>query len=74
MTAPESDVKGVFLSRYEMEPAELMTSGGNIWLNTPEVPMEASGTSGFKAAISGVPSLGMLDGWWIEGGHRLVDR
>ena len=40
---------------------------GDIWLNTPRPPMEASGTSGMKAAINGVPSLSILDGWWIEG-------
>jgi starch phosphorylase len=45
----------------------MMTSGVDLWLNTPEPPMEASGTSGMKAALNGVPSLSMLDGWWIEG-------
>ena len=44
-----------------------MTSGVDLWLNTPLPPMEASGTSGMKAAINGVPSLSILDGWWIEG-------
>ena len=44
-----------------------MTSGVDLWLNTPMPPMEASGTSGMKAAINGVPSLSILDGWWIEG-------
>ncbi|NQV25629.1 MAG: alpha-glucan family phosphorylase, partial [Rhodopirellula sp.] len=38
-----------------------------IWLNTPQPPLEASGTSGMKAALNGVPSLSILDGWWIEG-------
>lgn len=44
-----------------------MTSGVDVWLNTPQAPMEASGTSGMKAALNGVPSLSVLDGWWIEG-------
>jgi len=45
----------------------MITSGVDIWLNTPEPPMEASGTSGMKAALNGVPNLSVLDGWWIEG-------
>jgi starch phosphorylase len=45
----------------------MVTSGVDVWLNTPEPPLEASGTSGMKAAINGVPSLSVLDGWWIEG-------
>ena len=44
-----------------------MTAGVDVWLNTPNPPMEASGTSGMKAALNGVPSLSILDGWWIEG-------
>jgi len=44
-----------------------MTAGADVWLNTPQPPMEASGTSGMKAAVNGVPSLSVLDGWWIEG-------
>jgi glycogen phosphorylase len=50
-----------------MALAKYITAGVDIWLNTPEPPMEASGTSGMKAAINGVPSLSILDGWWIEG-------
>ena len=50
-----------------MRVGKLMTSGVDIWLNTPQAPMEASGTSGMKAALNGVPSLSVLDGWWIEG-------
>ena len=42
-------------------------SGADIWLNTPQPPLEASGTSGMKAALNGVPSLSVLDGWWVEG-------
>jgi len=55
------------LEHYDMEIARLMTSGVDLWLNTPLPPMEASGTSGMKAALNGVPSLSILDGWWIEG-------
>jgi glycogen phosphorylase len=44
-----------------------MTAGVDVWLNTPLPPKEASGTSGMKAAMNGVPSLSILDGWWIEG-------
>jgi glycogen phosphorylase len=50
-----------------MHWAKLLTSGVDIWLNTPHRPYEASGTSGMKAALNGVPSLSVLDGWWIEG-------
>ena len=57
----------VYLPDYDMRIAQLMTSGVDVWLNTPEAPMEASGTSGMKAALNGVPSLSVLDGWWIEG-------
>jgi starch phosphorylase len=67
MTALGSDVKGVYLPNYDMELAAMIASGVDVWLNTPEVPMEASGTSGMKAALNGVPSLSILDGWWIEG-------
>ncbi len=45
----------------------MLVSGVDLWLNTPQPPMEASGTSGMKAALNGVPSLSVLDGWWIEG-------
>jgi starch phosphorylase len=44
-----------------------LTAGVDVWLNTPQPPLEASGTSGMKAALNGVPSLSILDGWWIEG-------
>jgi starch phosphorylase len=45
----------------------MITAGVDLWLNTPQPPLEASGTSGMKAALNGVPSLSVLDGWWIEG-------
>lgn len=56
-----------YLAHYDMDIARLMTAGVDLWLNTPQPPMEASGTSGMKAALNGVPSLSVLDGWWIEG-------
>ncbi len=62
-----NDVRIAYLPDYDMEIGRLMTAGVDLWLNTPLPPMEASGTSGMKAAINGVPSLSILDGWWIEG-------
>jgi glycogen phosphorylase len=50
----------------------LLTAGVDLWLNTPKRPYEASGTSGMKAALNGVPSLSILDGWWIEGWNEGV--
>ena len=50
-----------------MDIGKLIASGVDVWLNTPQPPLEASGTSGMKAAVKGVPSLSVLDGWWIEG-------
>ena len=61
------DVKVAFMSNYDMELARRMVAGVDIWLNTPRPPLEASGTSGMKAAVNGIPSLSVLDGWWIEG-------
>jgi starch phosphorylase len=60
-------ISAVYLADYDTELAKLMVSGVDVWLNTPEPPLEASGTSGMKAAINGVPSLSILDGWWLEG-------
>ncbi len=57
----------VFLDDYNLEVGGKITSGVDLWLNTPQFPMEASGTSGMKAALNGVPSLSILDGWWVEG-------
>ena len=62
-----SEIPVAFLEHYDMEIARLMVAGVDVWLNTPQPPMEASGTSGMKAALNGVPSLSVLDGWWIEG-------
>jgi starch phosphorylase len=58
----------VFLPNYDMALALLLVAGVDVWLNTPLRPLEASGTSGMKAALNGVPSLSVLDGWWVEGG------
>jgi starch phosphorylase len=57
----------VYLENYDMRLGHLLTSGSDLWLNNPLRPLEASGTSGMKAALNGVPSLSVLDGWWIEG-------
>lgn len=63
----KEDLKIAYLENYDIEIAKLMTAGSDIWLNTPLAPFEASGTSGMKAALNGVPSLSILDGWWVEG-------
>ena len=60
-------IKIAYLENYSMDLGKLMTAGVDLWLNTPLPPLEASGTSGMKAAVNGVPSLSVLDGWWIEG-------
>jgi starch phosphorylase len=57
----------VYLEEYDMTLAGLIVSGVDLWLNNPVKPLEASGTSGMKAALNGVPSLSVLDGWWLEG-------
>jgi glycogen phosphorylase len=57
----------VFLDDYNLDLGGKITSGVDLWLNTPQFPLEASGTSGMKAALNGVPSLSILDGWWVEG-------
>lgn len=62
-----ASVRVVYLENYEMDLAHLMTSGVDLWLNNPTKPLEASGTSGMKAALNGVPSYSVLDGWWVEG-------
>lgn len=61
------DVPIAYLPHYNLDLARKMTAGVDIWLNTPQPPLEASGTSGMKAALNGVPSFSILDGWWIEG-------
>jgi len=61
------NIKMVYLENYDLELGKMITAGVDVWLNTPQPPLEASGTSGMKAALNGVPSLSVLDGWWIEG-------
>ncbi len=65
--ALEGSVPVAYLPDYDLETALALVSGVDLWLNTPLRPFEASGTSGMKAAFNGVPSLSVLDGWWIEG-------
>ena len=57
----------VFLENYDMKLGAMLTRGVDVWLNNPRRPLEASGTSGMKAAMNGVPNLSILDGWWPEG-------
>jgi len=57
----------VYLENYDWKLGAMLTAGVDVWVNTPRRPYEASGTSGMKAALNGVPSLSILDGWWIEG-------
>ncbi len=57
----------VYLENYDMALGRLLTRGCDVWLNTPRRPMEASGTSGMKAAMNGTLNLSILDGWWPEG-------
>ncbi len=61
------EVRMVYVEDYDLCWARLLTAGVDVWLNTPRRPEEASGTSGMKAALNGVPSLSVLDGWWVEG-------
>jgi starch phosphorylase len=63
----DDDVHVIYIPNYDMRWGQLLTSGVDIWVNTPLQPHEASGTSGMKAALNGVPSFSVLDGWWIEG-------
>lgn len=56
-----------FLENYSMHVAKYLVQGVDVWMNNPKAPLEASGTSGMKAAINGVPNFSILDGWWIEG-------
>ena len=65
--ALKDDLTVVFIPDYDLDVAKRLTAGVDLWLNTPQPPLEASGTSGMKAALNGIPSLSILDGWWIEG-------
>lgn len=60
-------IRVVYVENYDVDWAKALCSGVDLWLNTPKRPHEASGTSGMKAAMNGVPSLSVLDGWWVEG-------
>lgn len=60
-------IRVIYLEDYDMQMAQALTAGVDLWLNTPQKAQEASGTSGMKAALNGVPSLSVLDGWWLEG-------
>jgi starch phosphorylase len=62
-----SGIRILYLENYDWELGGMLTQGVDVWINTPRRPYEASGTSGMKAALNGVPSLSVLDGWWIEG-------
>ena len=62
-----SKLRILYLENYDWDLGEQLTNGVDVWLNTPLRPYEASGTSGMKAALNGVPSLSVLDGWWVEG-------
>ena len=62
-----AEIPVVYVPDYDVDSARLLVSGVDLWLNTPQRPLEASGTSGMKAALNGVPSLSILDGWWLEG-------
>jgi glycogen phosphorylase len=67
MKSLAGEVPVAYLPDYDMATALAMVAGVDVWLNTPLRPLEASGTSGMKAAFNGVPSLSLMDGWWIEG-------
>lgn len=62
--------KLVFIPGYDMAIAKMMVAGVHCWLNSPKRPLEASGTSGMKAAMNGVPNISIIDGWWGEGYHE----
>jgi len=63
----KDEIKIAYLENYNMELSSRLTSGVDVWLNTPLPPLEASGTSGMKAAHNGVANFSVLDGWWLEG-------
>jgi len=69
---PSFEGRIAFVEDYDLHLAHVLVQGVDLWMNLPRVPMEASGTSGMKAALNGVPQLGTADGWWEEGfnGHN----
>ncbi len=64
---PEFRARVVFVEDYDMNVARHLVHGVDVWLNNPRRPLEASGTSGMKAAVNGGLNLSILDGWWVEG-------
>src|SRR6202020_2983987 len=64
--SPEVAARVVFLEDYDLASAATLVQGADVWLNLPRPPLEASGTSGMKAAINGSLNLSVLDGWWAE--------
>jgi starch phosphorylase len=64
---PRFEGRIAFVEDYDLHLSHVLVQGVDLWLNLPRVPMEASGTSGMKAALNGVPQVGTLDGWWAEG-------
>jgi starch phosphorylase len=67
MEALGNEIPCCYLEEYDVDAAKLATSGVDLWLNTPMRPLEASGTSGMKAAHNGIPQFSVMDGWWLEG-------
>ena len=67
MRSIQEKIPSVYLANYDVSLAKVLTAGVDLWLNTPRRPQEASGTSGMKASLNGVPNFSVLDGWWIEG-------
>ncbi|MBI1977103.1 MAG: alpha-glucan family phosphorylase [Candidatus Omnitrophica bacterium] len=67
MRTLQGKIPCIYLADYDVTLAKLLTAGVDLWLNTPRRPQEASGTSGMKACLNGIPNLSVLDGWWIEG-------
>ena len=65
--AKDRPVRVLFVEGYDMRLAQLLVAGVDVWLSNPRRPLEASGTSGMKALLNGVPNLSVLDGWWLEG-------
>lgn len=64
---PDCAARIAFVEDYDQQLAQYLVHGVDVWLNNPLPPLEASGTSGMKAAVNGTPNLSILDGWWIEG-------
>ena len=69
----EDKIKIIYLENYNMWLGKLITTGVDVWLNTPLRPNEASGTSGMKSALNGIPNLSILDGWWEEGCNNKIN-